>query len=33
MSMAMFLTSKTTDPVAAQARVMAGWLAVNRGGA
>jgi len=33
MSMAIFLTSKTTDSVTAQAWVMAGRLAVNRGGA
>jgi len=31
MSMAIVLTSKTTDPVTAQACVMAGRLAVNRG--
>lgn len=31
MSMAMFLTSKTTDFVTAQAWVMAGRLAVNGG--
>jgi len=33
MSMAMFLTSNTTDSVTAQAGVMAGRLAVNSGGA
>ncbi len=33
MTVAMFLTSKMTDSVTAQAWVMAGRLAVNRGGA